>query len=92
MLVKLIFLQMTPQPPVADISDVVLSYSPSVPYRYAAIGLVIIVPEVFALIKVFWHTSFIKRTRTHQWPSGLAIFVVRISIDIGVFGVSFGEK
>ena len=45
-------------------------------HRYAAFGLVLIVPEAVALIKVLWNTSFIKRTRTHQWPSGVALFVV----------------
>ena len=44
--------------------------------RYAAFGLLLIVPEAVALIKVLWNTSFIKRTRTHQWPSGVALFVV----------------
>jgi hypothetical protein len=44
--------------------------------RYAAWGLVFVVPELFALLKVLWNTSFIKRTRRHQWPSATAIFVV----------------
>ena len=45
--------------------------------RYASMYLVLVVPEGVALIKVLWHTSFIKRTRTHQWPSGIAILAVR---------------
>ena len=44
--------------------------------RYAAMLLVLIVPEAVSLIKVFWHTSFIKRTKTQKWPACLAIFVV----------------
>ncbi|XP_013417859.1 uncharacterized protein LOC106178970 [Lingula anatina] len=42
---------------------------------YAAFALVLLYPELFALIKVFWNTSFIKKTKTHQWPSGIALFV-----------------
>ena len=44
--------------------------------RYAGVGLVVVVPELYALVLVLWHTSFIKQTTTHQWPSPTAIFVV----------------
>nr|AHX26703.1 chitin synthase [Owenia fusiformis] len=42
---------------------------------YAAFALVFLVPELFAVIKVLWNTSFIKQTSTHQWPSGVALLV-----------------
>ena len=61
-------------------------------FRYAAFGLVLIVPEAVALIKVLWNTSFIKRTPTHQWPSGVALFVVSPDIIVNNFSSKILRK
>ncbi|XP_050418787.1 chitin synthase chs-1 isoform X1 [Patella vulgata] len=70
---------------------ILLAQKPQVPQDqwYAAIGIVLVVPEVITLLRIVWSTSFLVRGHILQWPSVKAILLGLFSSLLEMAAVTF---